>query len=1783
MTSAPSEKTSYLELFARLCYFTDMFVHRRVLVVSDSEQTAGFLAKLNARYVCSISESNAENSAASAKGQRGPVEFKNVQFDNLNFRDGMFDVAVVPNLEAVPNATALLNELRRVVGRRGHVIAASPNPMCESPLQPLPNQSSSVDYYQLYDVLSQSFDSVQMIGQAPFLGYAVSDLTAPEDTEISFDGSLLENNAEEIEWFIAVCGEEAVALDGYAIIQIPLLELGLSGSQNNEIIEQLESENQQLLGQKDTLLKETEQLEQDLRLLEDDMRSLSAVGESAPSQEEIDDLKTQLHAVKLEMGTRGVKVETLENDLEKERLEAEAARARAVQLAKQFDDERKAAQARQIEQQMVLRSPGPDVQAELSELKGKLKQAESNIAATEQARDEIIEQTQNDALALERLRKLVKELQKKEIEFVKREDVISDKLATAHLELRKALALADEANRAEELEQALARAMSKEKEMAAANEGIRAQLKEAQEKLDAQVQVSSMDADAYAVGNERLEKRLKELANTLSVAQAELERREALVRDLTVAISVHKSKSNDAIDIEKKLRQEQQKIDDLVVQLAQRTEELTSRDKHILSLVNQVDRAAKEEELSVQKEARLLAQVEYAAQDKALLVQKESQLGAALQQTEQNSALLIEKDAQIMQLRQQVEQAAAMPAVSPEEIANRDMRIARLEGDLQASVWRSEELEARNTAAQKSLGETSATLLATEAQIAQLDEALQDATRKQQEIVVETEQVKGLTEKNEVLELELAKALGAISGQHRARVEAELTLSTVEQKHQSVAKELDDAIVQTRTLEEELAAAMGAISGQHRARVEAELELTVLQTRLLRSREELDAFIVKSNEMEDLLAETKGLLFGHRRARMEAELAVSSIRTENQALCERLDVSHERIKSLEFEIANAEELGGFKHQGRIEAELGLVLLKKEYQALLSSNAVLQMSLKKAQKVGRAQAHQSEDISQLAVQLEQSHEEIEQLRDELTDAGSVCSGLEQQVAVKKEELSRLQLQLTNQEKQNGWLKTELSSAENENAQLQRYLKEQTSSREQLQHVLDAVVTQKEELQHSTNELVRNRDELHGVLNASADEADRLRHDLGGADAEIHRLRDEVGGAHGEMDRLRQDLGGADAEIHRLRDQLGGSHGEVERLRHEDAQSRSEIHHLHEQLGDSHRELEHLKSSLGGIDSELSKVRSELDSSQSELARSQVEVDKFTGDLEVSSSRVLALSEELGGSKVETERLRNELAGRADEVTILRNERDAFKAEVNQLEQQGGTASAEISDLQNQLGMSGEEIDRLRHDLSDGNTELTQIRQELMSKQAEVDSTRVDLAEQREDNDKLGVEMAALQERLVRDDNALQENVGTLELMTKDLTDRLKLEQERTRDAGADAAKWAGKAEEMGLIAQTARAEIDVLNKENDSATHALKILREDLTNIEKVANAAAIQIDEDEYNATQKDLEQVRAVVNTQSTKLQEVASERDSAKQALEVIRQDLQAKEQAIASLADSSELDDIQAQLHGVTDVMKSQTAQLDELSKQLIQKDGAIESLLQNVQQLESEVKSVDEEAEHQLLETQKELESANLEYHDLQQKTEILQERLGQKEVQLSDTISRLETVTEEVDGSDELKNLLDQKDEELRSAKEEISDMQMEFAAKNLEISQAKGNSKAAKERVERLSRELEVAKAAVPEGMPSDVLEQLADLKRKSGKQDETISELEGLTQESQPLITSLTDQLEQRERHCTKLEKKIRMLNTQLKETEGDAVAWDMELKFRDAKISALEEEVDEIRQRLK
>ncbi|HEY6726716.1 MAG TPA: hypothetical protein VI197_21930, partial [Polyangiaceae bacterium] len=72
-----------------------------------------------------------------------------------------------------------------------------------------------------YDAVAEEFEYVRMLGQTPFVGYAIADFAPEGDPLPSLDTGFVPGGAEEPECFVALASEQPVALDEFAVIQLP--------------------------------------------------------------------------------------------------------------------------------------------------------------------------------------------------------------------------------------------------------------------------------------------------------------------------------------------------------------------------------------------------------------------------------------------------------------------------------------------------------------------------------------------------------------------------------------------------------------------------------------------------------------------------------------------------------------------------------------------------------------------------------------------------------------------------------------------------------------------------------------------------------------------------------------------------------------------------------------------------------------------------------------------------------------------------------------------------------------------------------------------------------------------------------------------------------------------------------------------------------------------------------------------------------------------------------------------------------------------------------------------------------------------------------------------------------------------------------------------------------------------------------------------------------------------------------------------------------------------------
>ncbi len=211
-------------------YADTLFRARRVAILGDALLGLGELfAERGARSVHVFDPDPARAAEATAKGaSRGSALSVRPQYsvlsDDLGIRAGAFDVAVVPDLSALRSLPGILREVKRLLTPSGVAFLCAPNPDAERwLLPPSPAASDALGYYDVYDLVAASFTEVRMLGQAPFVGYALVDFGA-DDPEVSIDTSALAE-PEVPEWYVAVASDRPLELGDFTLVEIPLSEV----------------------------------------------------------------------------------------------------------------------------------------------------------------------------------------------------------------------------------------------------------------------------------------------------------------------------------------------------------------------------------------------------------------------------------------------------------------------------------------------------------------------------------------------------------------------------------------------------------------------------------------------------------------------------------------------------------------------------------------------------------------------------------------------------------------------------------------------------------------------------------------------------------------------------------------------------------------------------------------------------------------------------------------------------------------------------------------------------------------------------------------------------------------------------------------------------------------------------------------------------------------------------------------------------------------------------------------------------------------------------------------------------------------------------------------------------------------------------------------------------------------------------------------------------------------------------------------------------------------------
>src|SRR5262249_2475494 len=140
--------------------------------------------------------------------------------DDLDVRDGAFDLAVIPDLAELNDPRGTVARLRRAVAATGAVVAMGRAKVPDEGEAEAFGASlgpAALEYAELYDLFAVQFEDVSLTGVVPFRGVVFAELGGEEDATpaVSVDTRLAPVEPPGI--FVVVAGQEASRANGPAL------------------------------------------------------------------------------------------------------------------------------------------------------------------------------------------------------------------------------------------------------------------------------------------------------------------------------------------------------------------------------------------------------------------------------------------------------------------------------------------------------------------------------------------------------------------------------------------------------------------------------------------------------------------------------------------------------------------------------------------------------------------------------------------------------------------------------------------------------------------------------------------------------------------------------------------------------------------------------------------------------------------------------------------------------------------------------------------------------------------------------------------------------------------------------------------------------------------------------------------------------------------------------------------------------------------------------------------------------------------------------------------------------------------------------------------------------------------------------------------------------------------------------------------------------------------------------------------------------------------------------
>jgi hypothetical protein len=288
---------------ALLVYAEPLAQDAHAIVIGDSESSvAERLIEGGARSVYVFDPDPARVARVARSVPRGVIVKPFI--DELDVRDGTFDLAVIPDLADLNDPRDAVARLRGAIARNGALVALG-RARTEGDARRVFRGKlgqAALSYDDLYDLFASHFDDVSLTGVLPFTGVVFAQLGV-EDPAVSVETRLVQQEAPTV--FVVVAGDHRPDLDPYAIVQIDQPEEGPRSLSDERA---LEAQSAQMKLTAELLAAQVEELKErqvvtDVRALEVAAALERAVQERDAALTRAMEIETVLAAAQQSLGT----------------------------------------------------------------------------------------------------------------------------------------------------------------------------------------------------------------------------------------------------------------------------------------------------------------------------------------------------------------------------------------------------------------------------------------------------------------------------------------------------------------------------------------------------------------------------------------------------------------------------------------------------------------------------------------------------------------------------------------------------------------------------------------------------------------------------------------------------------------------------------------------------------------------------------------------------------------------------------------------------------------------------------------------------------------------------------------------------------------------------------------------------------------------------------------------------------------------------------------------------------------------------------------------------------------------------------------------------------------------------------------------------------------------------------------------------------------------------------------------------------------------------------------